>query len=217
MKKYELLIFDWDGTLADSAAQIVEAMQGAIAALRLPERTDDEIRQLIGLGLTDVLERLYPEIETPMLLGLLGEYRRQYLHEAYREAPLFAGSLAAMQRLAEQGYRIAIATGKSRAGLNRALKHHVELDRLLCSSRTADETASKPDPLMLKELLFEQDLPPDRALMIGDTEYDAQMARAAGMHALGVSCGVHDAERLFASGVRTVLDGVGALPGWLES
>lgn len=211
----KLLIFDWDGTLADSAAQIVGAMQRAIQGLQLPARSDESIRELIGLGLNEALARLYPEIEVTGLRSLLDSYRAQWLAEGAGEAPLFNGALAAVQALHEQGFRIAIATGKSRRGLKRSLAHHVELYRLVCNSRTADETASKPDPRMLRELLEDEGLRPEQAVMIGDTEYDIAMAAALGMPGLGVTCGVHAAERLRAAGACGLIEGVHALPDWV--
>lgn len=216
MRRFDLLIFDWDGTLADSAAQIVSSMQLAIADLHLPERTDAQIRELIGLGMDDVLNRLFPELATADLLRLLGSYRERYLANLPPEAPLFEGALDALETLSAAGYRLAVATGKSRPGLRRSFAHHRRVGELMLSSRTADETASKPDPLMLRELLAEFDVPAGRALMIGDTEFDTLMAGAIGMPALGVACGVHDHERLRRNGALAVLDVVAQLPRWLD-
>jgi phosphoglycolate phosphatase len=215
--KYQLLIFDWDGTLADSAAQIVNAMQGAIRGLDLPPRSDESIRELIGLGLNEALTALYPEMELPHLQGLLSSYRAKWLSEGAGEAPLFAGALDAIQSLHRAGHQIAIATGKSRKGLDRSLRHHTELRSLVVGSRCADETASKPNPLMLSELLDEFELKPEQALMIGDTEYDMAMARALGMPGLGVTCGVHAPQRLLDSGALALIEHVGHLPGWLAA
>jgi len=215
--KYKVLIFDWDGTLADSAAMIVGAMQRAITALKLPPRSDESIRELIGLGLNEALGQLYPEIELPHLYELLSSYRAQWLSEGAGEAPLFPGALEAIQGLHESGYQIAIATGKSRKGLDRSLRHHVELRHLVLTSRTADETASKPNPLMLTELVTELGIKAQDALMIGDTEYDMAMARAIGMHGLGVSCGVHAPQRMLDAGAGAILESVHHLPGWLKA
>ncbi len=215
MRRFDLIIFDWDGTLADSAAQIVTSMQGAIAALNLPPRSDHEIRDLIGLGMNDVLTRLFPELNVDDLMRLLGAYRERFLSNQPPEAPLFAGALAALEKLSGQGYLLAVATGKSRAGLRRSFAHHTRVRELMSSSRTADETASKPDPLMLKELLEEFELPPERALMVGDTEYDAGMAAALNMPMAGVECGVHNGERLRQFGAEVVLEYAAHLPVWL--
>ena len=164
---------------------------------------------------TDVLTRLFPELHQGDLMALLAQYREAYLSKLPPEAPLFAGALEALQRLHADGYRLAVATGKSRAGLRRSLAHHTDVRDLLVSSRTADETASKPDPLMLRELLEELDVPAQRALMVGDTEYDAHMAAAIGMPMAGVVCGVHDDQRLREAGAEVVLEYAAHLPVWL--
>ncbi|HUR40247.1 MAG TPA: HAD-IA family hydrolase [Verrucomicrobiae bacterium] len=219
-RRFDLLIFDWDGTLADSAAQIVSSFQHAIASLKLPSRTDAQIRNLIGLGFLDAMGRLFPEFAPEDVVKALEDYRRllvgggQMIHGP-AEAPLFDGALDALRALQGDGYRIAVATGKSRASLKRSLLKHPEVQALIRISRCADETLPKPDPLMLREILDEEGVPPARALMIGDTEYDMAMARAVGMPGLGVSCGVHEGERLSAAGAEVLLAHVHELPGWL--
>ncbi len=217
MNDLKLLIFDWDGTLADSAGQIVAAMQAAISALELPARSDASIRELIGLGLNEGLRILYPDIELDGLRRLLDGYRAKWLAEGAGESVLFRGALEAVQALHAGGLQVAVATGKSRRGLDRSLRHHGELKRLLVNSRCADETASKPDPLMLRELLEDARLRPEQALMIGDTEYDAAMARAIGMPALGVACGVHAPQRILQAGAHAVIESVRELPAWLRA
>lgn len=215
---YDLLIFDWDGTLSDSAQRIADAMQGAIAALGLPARSDQQIRELIGLSLDEGMRRLFPEMDAGKVMELLAGYRRQWLSPSgggMAEPPLFVGAGAALEALHGAGYLLAVATGKSRIGLDRSFRHLTGLRSLFAVTKTADETAAKPDPLMLKEILRELDVPVARALMIGDTEYDAAMAAAIGMSALGVSCGVHDAERILAAGALDVIGSVQELPGWL--
>jgi phosphoglycolate phosphatase len=214
---YRLLIFDWDGTLADSAGPIVAAMQGAIAALNLPPREDEAIRELIGLGLTDALARLYPELDTPELLRLLAQYRHRVPAALAHEAPLFPGVRQTLEILHAQGYLLAVATGKSRRGMERSLRAHPYLQNLLVGSRCADETASKPDPAMLHELLEQTAVTASQALMIGDTEYDMAMAAAIGMPALGVACGVHAPLRLRAAGARAVIEDIRSLPVWLAA
>lgn len=218
-RPFDLLVFDWDGTLADSEALIVSHMQAAIRELDLPPRDDAQIGQLIGLGFAEGMALLYPELDNDGLLQRLMNYRSQFMARAGvpREAPLFAGALGALRNLADQGYLMAVATGKSRSGFRRSLRHHPEVGRLIHTSRTADETANKPEPLMLREILEELDVPVTRALMIGDTEYDAQMAAALGMAMLGLSCGVHDSGRILAAGAAAVLASVRDLPGWLAT
>jgi phosphoglycolate phosphatase len=213
--KYSLLIFDWDGTLADSAGLIVRNMQEAIQVLNLPPRSDQAIRELIGLGLVDAMQRLFPELAVDEVLRLLGEFRRRAPASLAHEAPLFAGAEAALTLLQEQGYLLAVATGKSRPGLNRSFKAMPGLKSMFVTTRCADETADKPDPLMLREILHEIGLSAEQALMIGDTDYDMSMARALNMPALGVGCGVHEPGRLLLAGAATVLGDVAAVPGWL--
>jgi phosphoglycolate phosphatase len=217
-QRWPFLIFDWDGTLSDSAQLIVDTMQQAITGLGLAARNDDQIRELIGLGLADGMRRLYPEMDTPTLLQLLEQYRKHWLSSGGQgpaEAPLFDGALAALETLHRQGHRLAIATGKSRVGLNRSLKVHRAVQALMSATRTADETANKPNPLMLRELIAEAELLPEQALMVGDTEYDAEMAAALGMPMVGVACGVHDAARIRKAGALAVLPSVAVLPDWL--
>ena len=212
-KPYTLLVFDWDGTLADSAGDIVSRMQEAIAALGLPPRSDQAIAELIGLGLDDALARLFPEIEPERARRLIADYGRRY-----RELPaarLFAGAVETLTELHGAGYQLAVATGKSRRGLARALEQ-TGLHAYFCASRCADETAAKPDPCMLHELLLCTATEPEQALMIGDTEYDMAMARATGIPALGVGCGVHEPERLLAAGALEVITDIMQVPVWLR-
>jgi phosphoglycolate phosphatase len=219
-RRFDLLIFDWDGTLSDSAQQIVDAMQAAIRGLDLPPRSDQQIRELIGLSLIDGLRTLYPDRAPEVVQDMLHGYRKHWLGPGgggMAEPPLFAGAMSTLQTLSEQGYPLAIATGKSRIGLQRSFAHHKGVLSLMAATKTADETASKPNPLMLREILQALEIPADRALMIGDTEYDAAMARAIHMPALGVACGVHDAERIVAAGAMAVIESVRELPEWLAA
>jgi phosphoglycolate phosphatase len=216
MPRFSLLIFDWDGTLADSAGHIVGNMQQAIAALGLPPRSDQSIRELIGLGPVDAMGRLFPELPVDEVLRLLAEHRRSSPANLAPEAPLFAGAHDTLQRLRGEGYVLAVATGKYRMGLNRSFTAHPFLRTLFSATRTADESADKPDPLMLRQILDETGCTAEQALMIGDTEYDISMARVLGMPALGVACGVHDAGRLLRSGAEAVLEDVSGLPRWLQ-
>lgn len=218
MSACRLIIFDWDGTVADSAGQIVAAMQQSIADLGLPPRQDRQIRELIGLSLADGMALLYPEIDTASLLRLLAEYRRNWGRDgdAGRSA-LFPGALETMTVLRDAGFRLAVATGKSRIGLERSLAQHPRVASLLVNWRTADTTASKPDPLMLTELLADDGLAPGEALMVGDTEFDAAMATAIGMPMVGVTCGAHDGERIARGGAVALLEMVRDLPAWLTA
>lgn len=213
-RRFELLVFDWDGTLMDSAAEIVLAMQRAIQDLGLPERSADRMRELIGLGLDDVLRRLFPEMQTQKVRALLTAYRRRYTAPGGQSRP-FPGVAETLSVLSETGYELAIATGKSRRGLDRNLSE-TGLGPFFRHSRCADESSPKPAPDMLEHLLLRSATEPERAVMIGDTEYDMAMAAAAGVTAIGVACGVHDSIRLREAGAVAVLEDVRALPAWLE-
>lgn len=220
-RPYELLVFDWDGTLADSAALIVSGMQRAIGELKLPARDDRQIRELIGLSFHDAMGHLFPEFTPADIHRALEDYRRLLVAGGHSqhgpaEAPLFDGALEMLRELRDAGYRLAVATGKSRASLQRSFTRHPELRSLIGASRCADETASKPDPAMLLELLQHEDLSPEAALMVGDTEFDIAMARAARMPAVGVACGVHEHDRLREAGALEILDGVSHLGAWLR-
>jgi len=210
------LIFDWDGTLADSVGQIVATMQQAITSLGLPARSDQQIGELIGLGFADGLNRLYPEFDGRRLMQLIMEYRR-YVPPGAHAAPLFDGAAQALTQLADVGYRLAVATGKSREGLDRSLDVHAHISPLFAMTRCADESADKPNPLMLKQILDNLQIEPSAALMIGDTEYDVAMARAIGMPAIGVTTGMHDHGRLRQAGAEVVLTDVRVLPDWLAA
>lgn len=213
---YDLLIFDWDGTLSDSSGYIVSRMQEAIRELGLPPRDDRQIAELIGLGIVDGLRRLYPELDLAALLRKLMIYRaRSTVTDTV--TPLFPGVLETLTALRAVGYRMAVATGQHREGLRRSLLTYAELAAFMEVTRCADEAADKPDPLMLRQILTVTGVTAERALMIGDTEYDMAMARALGMPALGVGCGVHEAHRLRQAGALAVIDGVSVLPGWLAA
>lgn len=213
MKRYQLLVFDWDGTLMDSASEIVAAMQNAIQHIGLPERSPDQMRQLIGLGIDDVLARLFPDLDTQRVRARLEAYRARYGMQR-SSAQLFAPAMTALQTLQAQGFDMAVATGKSRRGLDTAMTA-TGTDAFFVWTRCADESVPKPAPDMLEDILLRSATMPEQALMIGDTEYDVAMARAAGVDAVGVACGVHDAVRLRRAGALDVLDTVEALPDWL--
>jgi phosphoglycolate phosphatase len=213
MKHYQLLIFDWDGTLVDSAGEIVGTMQQAIQDLGLPERTPAQIRELIGLGFHDVLARLFPDLETWRVRVRLAHYRSRYAAPR-SPAGLFVSVEETLATLVARGFDLAVATGKSRRGLDSALARTGTADYFKIT-RCADESVPKPAPDLIQDILLRTATPPANALMIGDTEYDMAMARAAGVDALGVRCGVHNVDRLRAAGAMDVLDSVALLPDWL--
>jgi len=215
VRAYRLLVFDWDGTLVDSAGRIVACMRAAARETGLPLLPEERLRDVIGLGLRQALARLFPGADEEALARFAARYRHHYLNGAYRPVRPFPGADALLEALEARGYWLAVATGKSRAGLERSLDEHGWRGRFL-ATRCADETCSKPHPQMLLEIMEELDVPPERTLMIGDTEYDVLMARQAGADALGVAHGVHGRERLLARGALACVGGLDAVLDWLE-
>lgn len=191
-RRFDLIAFDWDGTLFDSTALIVRCIQAACRDLGLAVPSDAQAAYVIGLGLHDALRHAVPGL-TPNRYPELGRhYRRHYLARQH-ELVLFPGTLPMLHDLKARQHWLAVATGKSRRGLDEALAHS-QLGGLFDGTRTADETASKPSPLMLLELMAEFGVAPERTLMIGDTTHDLQLARNAGAASVGVSYGAHDHE-----------------------
>lgn len=190
-----LFVFDWDGTLSDSTARIVQCMQEAAGNLRLPVLAPLEIQEVIGLGLPEAIARLYPNVSPSDCRALGVEYGCCYVAADQSPSVFFPGALGALDVLRERGHKLAVATGKSRKGLNRVLSQ-LELADYFDATRCADETASKPDPLMLHELLRCFKCAPEDAVMVGDTEYDMAMACAAEVPRVAVSFGAHHIDRL---------------------
>ena len=189
-RRFDLIAFDWDGTLFDSTALIVRCIQGACRDLGVAVPADEQAAYVIGLGLAEALQHAAPGLPPERYPELGRRYRHHYLARQH-ELSLFDGTLPMLHALKARHHFLAVATGKSRAGLNEALAS-TELHGLFDASRTADETASKPDPRMLHELMREFGVPAERTLMIGDTTHDLQMARHAGAASVGVSFGAHD-------------------------
>jgi len=210
MPAIRLIIFDWDGTLMDSEAAIVEAMTSAYRDVDVTPPPYGAIRDIIGLSLDDSVSRLSPGLATQDRAGIVTGYRRHYGMLA--DTPvLFPGVLDTLEALHDAGFYLAVATGKSRAGLARAIAQ-TGLAHLFLSTRTADESEPKPSPAMLHEILDELDVEPDGALMLGDTEYDLTMARAAGTHAGAVAYGAHAPDRLRRHGPAFLIDEFSHLP-----
>lgn len=208
-QQFDLIVFDWDGTLMDSTAHIARSIQAACRDLGLPVPADDAARYVIGLGLRDALQIAAPTLDPADYPRLAERYRFHYLiKEAQTE--LFAGVRELLAELRGEGYLLAVATGKSRVGLNRALDE-VRLTSVFDGTRCADETFSKPHPAMLHELTRElgQDL--ERTLMIGDTTHDLQMASNAGAAGVAVTYGAHSVDALVKLEPRFVAESIGAL------
>ena len=212
---YDLIVFDWDGTLIDSQARIINCMHAAIDAQQLATRSDDELKNVIGLGLREAMRGLFPDTAADLLEQLAQSYREHYLVHDKTPSPLFAGSMETLHRLQSEGYLLAIATGKGRQGLNQALKE-TGLDGFFHTTRCADETQSKPHPRMLLEIMEELNVTPAATLMVGDTEYDLQMAKRANAASVAVSYGVHERERLLSQAPHTCIDRIEDLCGWLK-
>ncbi len=212
--KYQLIVFDWDGTLLDSAAAIVEAIQAACRDLELPVPDDSRARHVIGLGLADAMRYVAPGLGPEKCQAMAERYRHHFLSGDHK-LTLFSGVRDMLERLKAAGHALAVATGKSRIGLERALDHS-GLRPYFLASRCADECHSKPHPQMLQELMAEFAVAAERVVMIGDTSHDLLMARNAGVDALAVTYGAHPHEHLLEHGPLAALDSVPDLDRWLR-
>lgn len=212
---YSLIIFDWDGTLVDSIARIVASIRSSIQDVGLPSLDDHQLKDIIGLGLPEVMQVLYPYESKAIHSQLCERYTHYFLQESNIPVRSFPGVDAALGKLSSQGLMLAIATGKSRKGLTRSLQA-TDWDQYFTYSRCADETLSKPHPKMLEELLEETSVRPENALMIGDTEYDLEMAQLAGVDRVAVSYGVHELSRLKQYKPKLIIDHMHELVDWLD-
>lgn len=188
----KLVIFDWDGTLFDSVGQIVASLQFAAQQFQQP-LTEADAKSIIGLGLPEVAQRLFPNVPE-LHEQILQAYSEHYVAHSTGDA-WFNGVAEMLHDLVDQGIRLAVATGKSRKGLDRVLKQ-TQSQNLFVATRAASETKSKPHPLMLEEILAETGVQVSNAIMVGDTSYDLEMAQNLGMPRVGVSYGVHTPETL---------------------
>ena len=213
LRRFDLIVFDWDGTLFDSTALIVRCIQDACRDLQIDVPSDSQAAYVIGLGLQDALQIAAPGLarERHPELGL--RYRHHYLARQH-ELSLFAGALELLQALKARHHWLAVATGKTRRGLDDVLNTS-QLKGMFDGSRTADETASKPDPLMLLELMREFGTDPEATLMIGDTTHDLQLAANAGTPSVAVSYGAHEREAFEEFTPLTVAHSTAELKDWL--
>jgi phosphoglycolate phosphatase len=211
---YELLIFDWDGTLFDSIGSIAACTMATMDELGIEGVSEHAVRQTIGLGLAETMQMLFPDAE-PLLRQRV---REVYFHlwPDFRDRPiLFQGAVEALQGFAEDGYLLTVATGKSRMGLNRDMDRS-RTHELFVTTRTVDEAPSKPHPGMVLDILDELGMRPHQALVVGDTTYDLEMAKNAGASSIGVMTGSHRREQLLTADPLDCLDSVVDLPSWLE-
>ncbi len=212
-RHFDLIAFDWDGTLFDSTQIIVRCIQAAVRDVGGTVPTDKAAGYVIGLGLMQALAHAAPDVPPEKYPELGARYRHHYMAHQ-NDISLFDGVLPLLAGLKVRGHLLAVATGKSRRGLDEALQS-VQLKGVFDASRTADETAGKPDPRMLRELMAQFDIPARRVLMVGDTTHDLQMALNAACPSVGVSYGAHQSEAFEALAPRYVAQSVQGLHDWL--
>jgi phosphoglycolate phosphatase len=214
-KQFDLIVFDWDGTLMDSAALIVSAIQNACRDLALPVPSDHDARYIIGLGLDDSMRYLLPGLTRDRYAAVAERYRHHFVTRDH-ETTLFEGVRETLDELLAAGRRLAVATGKSRSGLDRVLKHS-GLSEIFHATRCADESFPKPHPAMLEDVMATLGVDKERTLMIGDTSHDLRMAASAGVAAVAVSYGAHGKEELLRHDALAYVDTVAELRQWLMS
>ena len=213
-RQFDLIVFDWDGTLMDSTSTIVKCIQESARDLGLPIPDKRAASYVIGLGLQDAMEAALPDLDPVYYPKMVERYRHHYLAKD-NDLTLFDGVAAMLSELSQAGYFLAVATGKSRVGLNRAL-NAAKLLTVFDATRCADETFSKPHPAMLQELTRELGQDMRRTLMIGDTTHDLQMAANAGASAVAVHYGAHTRAELAAYQTLFAADSVPQLHAWLN-
>lgn len=214
-RNYDLVVFDWDGTLLDSTGAIVKAIQAASRDIGATPPSDEAARYVIGMGLREALMHAVPELPESRYDDLVDAYRKHYLSGDH-ELTLFSGVEGLLQTLQAENRWVAVATGKSRLGLDRALGHS-GLGRYFDTTRTADETRSKPHPQMLEEIINQFAVDPERTLMIGDTTHDLLMAQNAQAHGLGITHGAHPVSALKDCAPVALVDSIYDLSNWIRN
>ncbi len=212
-RQFQLLVFDWDGTVIDSAGLIVSSIQRACEDLKLPAPSSRNSRYVIGLGLKESMQYLLPDLAERDYPPFVERYRHHFLGRDH-EAPLFAGIDGLLEELEQIGHWLAVATGKSRAGLQRSFEQ-TGIGKGFHTTRCADESFPKPNPAMLLEIMDTLGVSAHNTLMIGDTSHDLLMAQNAGVAAVAVSYGAHDGDELRALNPLACVDSVPALRTWL--
>src|SRR5574340_118098 len=214
-KRYDLIVFDWDGTVMDSTAAIAGSIQAACRGLGLAVPDDQTARHVIGLGLDQALRHAVPDVPEAQRHDLVALYRHHFIVQS-EAIPLYEGARETIEELHKAGYLLAVATGMSRAGLERALNSS-GLKEYFHATRTADVTCSKPDPAMLLELMEELAVDAGRTLMVGDTTHDLLMAQNADVDAVAVMHGAHLPEQLRALKPLALVEDFSELRTWLKA
>lgn len=216
--KYSAIIFDWDGTLVDSTDRIVESMQAAARDLQLPLRSAFEVKQIIGLGLPEAIIELWGDLaeDAVAVEGMRTRYNVHFVAPERSDVVLFEYAIEMLEQLKASGVLLAVATGKSRSGLDRAFTE-VGIGHFFHDSRCADETLSKPNPLMLQELSESLGVEPGAMLMVGDTQFDLNMAHAATVDAVAIGHGAHEESKLLECNPLALVKDLPALYGWIKS
>ena len=196
-QRFDLIIFDWDGTLINSIDWIAHCLQQAAIDCHCPMPETQAAKNVIGLSIHKAMHTLFPEVDEQTLSQLIDSYSQHYFSKPMNHLDLFPGVYDMLMQFKDQGYQLAVATGKTRAGLTEALQA-TGTEHLFCVTRCADETASKPDPRMLQEIISQTQTAKERVLMIGDSIYDLQMAVNASISSIAVSCGANSAASLLA-------------------
>lgn len=212
-RQFDLIVWDWDGTIANSTGMIVDAIVKAAEQVGLPTLDPQAASNIIGLGLKESIYALYGDIPAAQAQALAAQYTVNY-YAGESEIPLFDGAKETVIELNRRGFKLAVATGKGRRGLNLALQH-CGLTNYFHATRTVDECFSKPHPQMLDELMDKLVITPERTLMIGDTSYDLQMAQNAGVSAVGVTFGAQAGEKLLSYNPLQLFHHFDALSTWL--
>ena len=212
-EKYSLIIFDWDGTLMDSTGRIISAMQTTARNVAQPVPSDNQVKSIIGLGMKEVLDELFPKACEDTRAKLLEEYRFQYVEGDNTPTPLFAGSMTLLNWLKESQVQTSVATGKARNGLQRVM-NEVGLIDFFDHSICADEAESKPSPSMIDILLERSGKTKHETLVIGDSVHDLQMAINAGVDAIGVTSGANSQSELEALTPVAILESVCHFKSW---
>ncbi len=214
-KRYDLIVFDWDGTVMDSTALIAGSIQVACRDLGLIVPDDETARHVIGLGLDQALRYAVPDLSEQQYPELVERYRYHFLSQD-EKIPLFDGARETIVELHEARYQLAVATGKSHAGLNRAMEA-TDMKRYFHATRTADQTFSKPDPAMLLELMDELGVSVERTLMVGDTTHDVLMAQNAQVDVVAMGHGAHPAVQLQQLNPLALVENFVQLRAWLHA